>query len=96
LNLWLHSLCSAWQVLRTQCVDSSSGPQQTIKPASAVQISNSMIETNGSAVLLHQPSGGCAIHASSTLAAAWRQAAAAPFDLYNDTLIRIQVTYAVT
>jgi hypothetical protein len=79
-------------VLRTQFVDSAAGPQQTIKPASAVQISNSTVETNGSALLLHQPNGGCAIQASSRLAAAWRQAAAAPFNLYNDTLIRIQVT----
>lgn len=82
----------ALQVLRTQFIDSRNGPQQTIKPASAVQITNSVVGTDGSAVLLHQPNGGCAIKASSTLAAAWRRAAAAPFDLYSDTLIRIQVT----
>ena len=89
---WLDGLCCALQVLRTQFVDTGNGPQQTIKPASAVQISNAMVEANGSAVLLLQPSGGCAIKACSTLAAAWRRAAAAPFDLYTDTLIRIQVT----
>ena len=68
------------------------GPRQTIKPASAVQISSATVEQNGTALLLPQPHGGCAIQSGTALAAAWRQAAAAPFDLYNDVLVRIQVT----
>jgi hypothetical protein len=56
-----------------------------------VRISIATVETNGSAVLQQQRRGGFAITATSALAAAWRQAAAAPFDLYSDTLIRIQV-----
>jgi hypothetical protein len=86
-------LCACfWQVLRTQFMHGADGPRQTIKPASAVHISSATVEQNGTALLLPQPHGSCAIQSGTALAAAWRQAAAAPFDLYNnDALVRIQV-----
>ena len=79
------------QVLRTRFVATADGPQQTVLPASAVSVLSTDIPANGSPLIAQQKSGECEIRPGSSLARAWLQAAAAPFDLYKDPLIRIHV-----
>ena len=81
------------QVLRTQFSVHGGTAYQTLLPASAVQLTvGAAIVTNGTAVIQQLHSGGLGIRSSSTLAAEWRKATAAPFDLYNDPMVRIKVT----
>lgn len=79
------------QVLRTRFTATPDGPQQVILSASAVEIHSAAAQTNGSSLLQRQADGLHAISTDSSLAAEWRQVSAAPFDLYSDTLTRIQV-----
>lgn len=80
-------------MLRTQFSVHSGTAYQTLLPASAVQLTvGAALVTNGTAVMQQLHSGGLGIRSSSTLAAEWRKATAAPFDLYNDPMVRIKVT----
>lgn len=81
------------QVLRTHFVVHGGTAYQTLFPAQALQLTvGAAIVTNGSALIQQLSTGGLGICSTSSLAADWRKFTAAPFDLFNDPLVRIKVS----
>lgn len=91
LSAFLKVGMAGVQVLRTSYVATANGPQQILLPAAAVSVQTTEIATNGSPLTVQSSAGDCELRAGSTLATAWLQTATAPFDLYSDALIRVQV-----
>jgi hypothetical protein len=77
------------QVLRTRyAADEAGGLQQTVLPADAIGLQTAVAKLDG--VPVPQTAAGF-FAASDTSSTEWRAFATAPFDLFNDVLIRCKV-----